>query len=108
MPRRAGAVGIVVLSNTLQPIKAGKLKGLAAVEAPRARVAPNIPTVAEAGVPGYAVPPTWAGILGPAGLPAPIVSRLSAELAKIAASPDVRSRPEGAGFAVHRRTPRTE
>jgi tripartite-type tricarboxylate transporter receptor subunit TctC len=98
-------VGIVVLSNTLQHIKAGKLKGLAVIEARRAKGAPNIPTVAEAGVPGYAVPPTWAGILGPAGLPAPIVSRLSAELAKIAASPDVRSRLEAAGFEVTGSTP---
>jgi tripartite-type tricarboxylate transporter receptor subunit TctC len=98
-------VGIVVLSNTLQHIKAGKLKGLAVIEARRAKGAPNIPTVAEGGVPGYAVPPTWAGILGPAGLPAPIVSRLSGELAKIAASPDVRSRLEAAGFEVTGSTP---
>lgn len=90
-------VGILVLSNVLPHIKAGKLRGLGVLEAKRAKGAPDIPTVGEA-IRGYAIPETWAGILGPAGLPAPVLSKLSGELIKAVNSPEVRSRLDGAGF----------
>ena len=93
-------VGLLVLSNVLPHIRAGKLRALGVLEAKRAKGAPTIPTVAEAGIAGYAIPDTWAGILGPAGIPAPVLSRLSAELTKAVNSPDVLSRLEGAGFEV--------
>jgi tripartite-type tricarboxylate transporter receptor subunit TctC len=93
-------VGLLVLSNVLPHIRAGKLRALGVLEAKRAKGAPSIPTVAEAGIAGYAIPDTWAGILGPAGIPAPVLSRLSAELTKAVNSPDVLSRLEGAGFEV--------
>ena len=93
-------VGLLVLSNVLPHIRAGKLRALGVLEAKRAKGAPNIPTVAEAGIAGYAIPATWAGVLGPAGMPAPVLSRLSAELTKAVNSPDVLSRLEGAGFEV--------
>ncbi len=93
-------VGLLVLSNVLPHIRAGKLRALGVLEAKRAKGAPTIPTLAEAGIAGYAIPETWAGILGPAGMPAPVLSRLSAELTKAVNSPDVLSRLEGAGFEV--------
>ena len=96
---------ILVLSNVLPHIRSGKLRALGVLESRRARGAPDIPTVAENGVPGYAVPETWAGILGPAGLPAPIVKRLYTEIMKCIENPDVQKRLEVAGFEVGGRTP---
>ncbi len=93
-------VGVLVLSNVLPHVKTGKLQALAVIEAHRADASPETPTVAEAGLPGFAVPSTWIGLLGPAGLPAPIVGRLQAELATATVAPDVRSKLEAAGFQV--------
>ena len=70
------------------------------LEANRAKGAADIPTIAQGGVPGYAIPATWAGILGPAGLPTPVVAKLSAEMTKAVNAPDVRARLEAAGFEV--------
>lgn len=93
-------VGILVLSNVLPHIRAGKLRPLGVLEAERAKGAPDIPTIAQGGVSGYAIPATWAGILGPAGLPASVVAKLSAEMTKAVNAPDVRARLEAAGFEV--------
>ena len=60
-------------------IKAGKLKSLALATSRRSALMPNMPTVAEAGLPGFEFEP-WFGVLGPAGLPAAIVERLNREL----------------------------
>jgi tripartite-type tricarboxylate transporter receptor subunit TctC len=90
-------VALLVLSNVQPHIKSGKLRALGVLESKRAKAAPDIPTVGES-IPGYALPQTWAGILGPAGLPAPVLSRLSAELTRAVGSPEVRSRLDGAGF----------
>jgi tripartite-type tricarboxylate transporter receptor subunit TctC len=94
-----GRINVMVaqVPSALPHIKAGKLRALGVLEGKRAKAAPEIPTVGEA-VGGYAIPDTWAGILGPAGLPAPIVAKLSAELSAAVASPDVRARLDGAGF----------
>ncbi len=52
---------------------------------------PNIPTIAEAGVPGYEYT-TWYGVFAPAGTPAPIISRLNAEIVKALAAPELNER----------------
>jgi tripartite-type tricarboxylate transporter receptor subunit TctC len=57
-------------------LKDGRVKALATTEAKRSSVAPNLPTIAEAALPGYAAG-LWFGILGPAGLPPPVVDKLS-------------------------------
>jgi tripartite-type tricarboxylate transporter receptor subunit TctC len=93
-------VGILIYSNIRQYVANGKVRALAVIESTRAKAAPEVPTMAEAGVPGFAVPDTWIGILGPAGLPREVVSRLNAEITKAANVPDVRTRLEGAGFEV--------
>jgi tripartite-type tricarboxylate transporter receptor subunit TctC len=57
----------------------------------RSRAVPDIPTVAEAGVPGYEMN-TWYGLFGPAAMPRDIVNKLNAEVARILGLPDVRER----------------
>jgi tripartite-type tricarboxylate transporter receptor subunit TctC len=69
-------------------LTAGKLRGLAITGRSRSPVFPAMPTVAEAGVPGYAAG-TWYGIFAPAGTPAPIVAQLSREVGKSLALPEV-------------------
>ena len=71
-------------------LKTGKLKGLAVTGATRSSVVPELPTMIEAGVPGYQAG-TWYGVLAPAGTPAPIVARLNAELQKIVAAPETKT-----------------
>ncbi len=98
-------VGIFILSTVAPHAKAGKVKLLAVLDAQRARTAPDIPTVTEAGLAGFSVPETWIGMVGPAHLPAPIVRQLHAGLLKAVADPEVRSRLELAGFEVKSGTP---
>jgi tripartite-type tricarboxylate transporter receptor subunit TctC len=83
--------------STLQYAKAGKLRALAVSTAKRSAALPELPTIAEAGVPRYECS-TWHGWFAPGGTPATIVNRLSAELAKSVKSPDVQARlqPDGA------------
>jgi tripartite-type tricarboxylate transporter receptor subunit TctC len=71
-------------------IAAGKLKGLAVTSATRSAAMPELPTVAESGVPGYAAG-TWYGILAPAGTPADILARVGAEARKVLAQPEVKA-----------------
>jgi tripartite-type tricarboxylate transporter receptor subunit TctC len=75
--------------NSLLPhFKSGRLKALAVAGAQRTQVMPELPTIAEAGpLPGYAVD-IWVGIVGPAGLPRPIVERLNAEVNGMLGDPD--------------------
>jgi len=76
-------------ASLVQHIKGGKLRAIASTGAKRALAMPDVPTVAEAGVPGYEVT-SWNGVLAPAGVPADIVKRLNVELNRIIAAPDVR------------------
>ncbi len=72
-------------------VKQGKLRALAVTTPKRAAALPDIPTVAEAGLPGYAFD-SWFGVLAPAGTPKEIVNALNAEIGKALAAPDVRER----------------
>lgn len=72
-------------------IEGGRLRALAVTSAKRAAAFPNVPTVAESGVPGYDVV-SWQAIFAPAGTPKPIVDRLHAEVARILKEPDVQER----------------
>ena len=74
--------------STFPHVKAGRLRALGVSSAKRSAALPQIPTIAESGVPGY-VTTTWHGWLAPAGTPQPIVQRLSAEIAKAVKSPDI-------------------
>ena len=70
-------------------IKAGKVKALATTGKARSAVLPDVPTVSEAGVPGYEAT-IWLGLMAPKGTPVAVINKLNAELAKITANPDVR------------------
>jgi tripartite-type tricarboxylate transporter receptor subunit TctC len=73
-------------------VRGGKLRALAVTTPQRVAALPDIPAVAEA-LPGYEVV-GWYGVIGPAGMPAPIVERLHQELMRVLAQPDVRERLE--------------
>jgi tripartite-type tricarboxylate transporter receptor subunit TctC len=70
--------------------EAGKVRAIASSGAKRSPVTPDIPTVSEAGVPGYEAT-IWLGIMAPAGTPKPIVDRLNAEITKIVSNPEVKA-----------------
>ena len=87
------------LASLEQHVKAGKLRALAVATPRRSNAMPSVPTMAESGLTGYDVS-LWYSILAPAGTPAPIVARLSVEVAKALAAPDVRDRLVAQGFEV--------
>jgi tripartite-type tricarboxylate transporter receptor subunit TctC len=77
--------------GVMQHVKAGKLRALAVGTAKRLTAFPDIPTVAEAGVPGYDVV-AWHGLIAPKGVPAPIIEFLNREINAALASPDMEER----------------
>lgn len=81
----------------LPQVKAGRVRGIAVSTAQRSRMAPDLPTVAEAGVPGFDVI-GWNGVLAPAGTPPVIVNKLYGELEKALKLPDVVQRLAATGF----------
>ena len=85
-------------------IESGRLRALAVTSGKRASAFPNVPTMAESGVPGYDVV-SWQAIFAPAGTPKPIVDRLHAELAKILQDPEVRDRLAKLGLDPSGMTP---
>lgn len=86
------------LPASLPHIRAGKLHALAVAGAQRSPSLPDVPTLAEAGLPGYAVEP-WFGVYGPAGIPTPIVQRLQKALQDALADPAVKEKLLAAGFS---------
>ena len=72
-------------------VKQGKLKALAVTTKTRAAALPDVPTMAEAGFPGFEAV-AWFGLLAPAGTPKPIVDRLNREVVAILRSPDIKDR----------------
>ncbi|GHC81832.1 MFS transporter [Pseudorhodoferax aquiterrae] len=84
------------LAATSAQIKAGKLRALAVTTPKRLPAFPDVPTVAEAGLPGYETS-TWGGLLAPAGTPKATVQKLALETTRILALPDVRERMLAAG-----------
>jgi tripartite-type tricarboxylate transporter receptor subunit TctC len=91
--------GMTVLSTAIPQARAGKLRILSVMSGKRVAVAPEIPAITEA-VPGYALPDIWVGLLGPAGLSAPIANRLNAEVSAAVNAPEVRERLVAAGFEI--------
>ena len=84
------------LAATGTQIKGGGLKAYAVTTTQRAATLPNVPTMAEAGLPGYETS-TWGGLLAPAGTPRPVVAKLAAEVTRILALPDVKQKLLDAG-----------
>lgn len=92
------------LPSAMPQIKAGKLRALAVTSAKRAAALPDVPTVAEAGVPGYEAS-SWFGLVAPAGTPKEIFDRTRDVIAKAWARPDVREKLLGQGAEPVANTP---
>lgn len=91
---------------SVQPfINSGRLRALAVTPSKRSRLFPDLPTIAEAGLPGFAAL-TWHGVLVASGTPAPIVSKLNTELNRALQMTDVRERLMGLGAEIIGGTPR--
>ena len=84
------------LPSSLPQIKAGKLRAIAVTSATRAAALPDVPTVAEAGLPGFEAT-SWFGVLAPAGTPQAIVAKLNVEIARWLATPEAQERLRGQG-----------
>jgi tripartite-type tricarboxylate transporter receptor subunit TctC len=93
-----------LIPNVMEHVKAGKLKVLAISGEQRSALAPEIPTVAESGLPGFGFS-VWIGVLAPAGTPKPIIERLNTEIVKIVTSPEVKERFAKQGVEVAPTTP---
>ena len=85
-------------------VRSGRLRALAMTGAQRSPAYPDLPTVAESGVPGYEAS-LWYGFAGPARIPADIVNRLNSEIARALALPDVRERLASQGVDARTNTP---
>jgi tripartite-type tricarboxylate transporter receptor subunit TctC len=94
-----GQVPMVILAapSVLPHLKTGKLRALGVIQDKRMRSAPDIPTVSET-ISGFAVPPLWIGILGPAGLPKAVSERLNQALRQAMRAPEVRQALEDRGY----------
>jgi tripartite-type tricarboxylate transporter receptor subunit TctC len=79
------------ISDVITQVRAGKLRALAVTTARRSAIAPELPTLAEAALPGFEVF-TWQAVLAPAGTPREIVQRLNAEILRAMALPEMREK----------------
>jgi tripartite-type tricarboxylate transporter receptor subunit TctC len=86
-------------ASALGHIKQGKLRALAVGTAQPSPLVPGVPTIAASGLPGYESESPQ-GVFAPAGTPAPIVTRLNQEIARILSSPDIKPRLVNSGTAV--------
>ena len=85
------------VGTSIAAVTAGKLRALGTTSPARLPGAPNIPTVAEAGVPGFEYS-AWVGIFAPAGTPRPIIDKLSAEIAAVLRQPETAAKIVSVGF----------
>ena len=104
-PATAATVGgeVSMLFNTVgsvQPsVKSGRLRALAVTTTSRSGALPDVPTMAEAGLPGFQMQ-SWFGLLAPAGTPRPIISRLNAETNKALNTPELKSATAAMGANI--------
>jgi len=92
------------ITTAYPPVKAGRLKALAVTTAKRSFVAPEVPTMAEAGLAGYDIS-SWQALFAPAGTPREIVTRLHTEVVKILRSPEAQKRLTDLGLETGGITP---
>ena len=86
-----------ITSISLGQVQTGKVRGLGVTSAQRSALAPDLPTLAESGLPGYEVI-GWNGLLAPAGTPRTVVSRINAEVQRSLKQPDVLQRLKGSAY----------
>src|SRR3546814_3962339 len=92
-------VGVVTASGALPAIKAGSLRALAVTSPQRSVLLPEVPTVAELGLPGYELD-QWHGILAPAGTPQAIIERLNSAIAAVMHKPQMVADLQALGYAT--------
>jgi tripartite-type tricarboxylate transporter receptor subunit TctC len=92
------------ITTMAENVKAGQVRALGTSASKRSTVLPDVPTIAEAGVPGYDST-IWLGIMAPAGTPQPIVDKLQRAIAKVAADPEVIERFKQQGVEIRSSTP---
>jgi tripartite-type tricarboxylate transporter receptor subunit TctC len=92
------------LSSSLPQIRGGKFRAIAMASAQRSRILPDVPTVAESGVPGFDVS-VWYSVLAAAGTPAPIVNKLHTEIVRAMRAPETKEKIEAAGYDIVGSTP---
>lgn len=85
-------------------LTAGRLRALGVTSSRRSPFAPDVPTIAEAGLPGYEAT-GWSGVLAPAGTPRQIIDKLNAEIVRMLPLPDVKERLAGDGSEFGKNTP---
>ena len=102
----AGQIPVLfaTLSTAIPFIDSGAVKVIGMVEDKRSRSRSNIPTIGES-LPGYAIPQSWVGFLGPSKMSATLVARMNAELVAAISTPKVRKTLEDSGFEVDTSTP---
>ena len=102
----AGQTSLIfaTMPTVLPHVKAGKLRALATIGAMRSAAAPDLPTVAEAALPGFEVT-NWIGLFAPAGTSTEIVHRLNAEAMRLMQSPEIQARLLGEGARSAPNTP---
>ncbi len=98
------SVGFPATSSVLPQVTAGRLRALAVTTAQRSSMAPNIPTLAESGVPGFNVS-SWYGLVVPAGTPQAIIARLHDAAVSALRNPDVKKRFDGTDLEPGGSTP---
>lgn len=94
----------ITIPPAIPHVRAGKLRALAVSSAKRAAILPDVPTVAETGVPGFEVY-EWQGVVAPAGTPKEVVAKLNVEINRVLALPDVREKIAGLGADIVGSTP---
>ncbi len=92
-------MSFMALSNAIPHVRAGKMRALAVTTTNRSAELPGIPTMVEAGVPGFAAT-AWLALVAPKGTPPQVVARLNAELQRIMAEPDTVKTLANAGFDI--------
>lgn len=97
-------LSFATMPTVLPHVKAGKLRAIASIGLARTVALPDVPTVAESGLPGFEVS-NWIGLFAPAGTPPEVASKLNAEVQKIMRLPDVQKRLESEGARFIPTTP---
>ncbi len=97
-------LGFMSIQPLMPHVKAGTLRALAITSGKRSAAIPELPTIAESGLPGYDIG-TWWGLLAPAKTPRPIVERLAAAMHKATANPSMKERFAAGGIAAQSSQP---
>lgn len=97
---------IDAMTALLPQTKSGRVRGLAVTSTTRSKIAPDIPTTAEAGLPALNIA-SWYGVWGPKGLPVPVVNRLVSAIAEVMTQPEYQARIDAAGILPGYMDPKT-